>query len=358
MKQNCMLAVTMLVASISVSAKSEVECKNCKDSGLVYDQKCPVCHGTKYMWVCTGGFDSRTHWNGESSYRQVDQSSQYCGYGSTYKPIHKNCKGTRKRINCPNCAKGKTKSVSTGKVARPCPVCHGKGAQGKVHGVYYVIRDASYVSDEDREFVFLKMDKSEVDGGQQEFRSRIFKKAMNASELADYKAVYPRAKVFESLDEMKEFLRKFPSGTTSTAEVSQPTVYIVKDATQVTANDRRIVFEDLGNGYASYSSRNIIQRRFTEQDVEDFKLINPRCRVFETLAELKAFMRTVRVIDGGTQEYVPRRREVRSIAPTDNTLPSTSGKGAQKTLTMEELDERLKVEMEHEKEMIKRRLGE
>ena len=357
MKHNCILVVATLVATMFVSVNAEEECKHCKGSGLVYD-KCPVCHGSKYVWVCTRGFDSRTYWSGETSYRQTDQSSQYCGYGSTYKPIHTNCKGTRKRVNCPNCAQGKTKSVSTGKVARPCPVCHGKRAQGEVHGMYYVIRDASYISDQDREFVFLQMDKSEVDGGRQDFRSRIFKKAMNVSELADYKAIYPRAKVFESLDELKEFLRKFPNGTTSTSEVSQSTVYIVKDATQVTANDRRIVFEELGNGYSSYSSRNIIQRRFTEQDVEDFKLINPRCRVFETLAELKAFMRTAKVIDDGTQECWPRRREVRRITPTEDTPFGTSGIGAQKPLTMEELDERLRVEMEHEKEMIRRKLGE
>ena len=338
--------------------KAEVECRICKDEGVVYE-KCPVCRGTKYVWTCSGEPREQTYWSGYS-YRQTE-SDPYCGYGSTYKPIHKNCKGTRKRINCPNCAKGKTKSVSTGKVAKICPSCRGKGkaGTGESDGMYYIIRDASYITDSDREYVFLRMDKSGMDDSTPIYNTRIFKKAMDEAELSDYKTVYPMAKIFESLEEMKEFLRKNPNGVSSSLPGSgQPTVYIVKDATQITANDRRIVFEDLGSGYSSYSSRNVIQRRFTEQDIEDFKLINPKCRVFDTLGDLKAFMRTAKVIDAADQDGLSLRREPRRIASPESTTPSTAGAGRRKTLTMEELDERIKAEMEHEKEMLRRRLGE
>lgn len=310
------------------------------------------------MWTCSAESSTRTYWNG-SSYRQADPDSQYCGYGSTYKPLHKGCKATRKRINCPNCAKGKTKSVSTGKIAKVCPSCHGKGKEIEANdGVYYVIRDASYITDQDREYVFLQMGKQGADARLAGFNSKIFKKTMDEFELSDYKAVYPKAKVFESLEEMKDFLRKNPNGTPSTGSANlQSSVYIVKDVTQITANDRRVVFEELGSGYSSYSSRNVIQRRFTDQDIEDFKLINPRCRVFETLSELKAFMRTAKVIDA-EQEYVPPQREPRRVIQQSTTTPVTTSGGRRRALTMEELDERIKAEMEHEKEMLKRRLGE
>lgn len=355
--KNCKLALAIMITVLSFLANAEVECRTCKDEGVIYE-KCPLCRGSRYMWTCSAESSARTYWNG-SSYRQTDPDAQYCGYGSTYKPLHKGCKATRKRINCPDCAKGKTKSVSTGKIAKVCPVCHGRGKEvEQSDGVYYVIRDASYITDQDREYVFLQMDKPVADGRSAGFSSRIFKKAMAQQELSDYKAVYPKARVFESLEEMKDFLRKNPNGTANASTASsQPSVFIVKDAMQITANDRRIVFEELGNGYSSYSSRNIMQRRFTDQDVEDFKLINPRCRVFETLSELKAFMRTAKVIDSD-QEFVAPPREPRRAIQQSTTTPVTTSGGRRKALTMEELDERIKAEMEHEKEMLKRRLGE
>lgn len=359
MEMNKSIVLTIVLVTTCMSALSaEVECKACKDEGVVYE-KCPVCRGTKYVWTCTEESSARTYWNGYS-YQKME-TSPYCGYGSTYKPLHKSCRGTRKRINCPNCAKGKLKSVSTGKVAKVCPSCNGNGKPGEEasDGIFYVIRDASYITDSDREYVFLRMDKSGMDSGAPMFNASIFKKAMSESELADYKTVYPRAKIFETLEEMKDFLRKNPNGTqSSSSEYGQPTVYIVKDETQITANDRRIVFEELGNGYSSYSSRNVIQRRFTEQDIEDFKMINPKCRVFNTLGDLKAFMRTAKVIDSAGQDVFPPQHVSRRVAPMETPTPTTTGIGSRRTLTMEELDERIKAEMEHEKEMLRRRLGE
>ena len=69
-------------------------------------------------------------------------------------------------------------------------------------------------------------------------------------------------------------------------------------------------------------------------------------------------MRTAKVIDAADQDGLSLRREPRRIASPESTTPSTAGAGRRKTLTMEELDERIKAEMEHEKEMLRRRLGE
>ena len=356
-------AMAFMVVGMSFAVNADVACTTCKDEGVVYNP-CPVCRGTKYVWKCNASQTSSRYNTSRLSY-YVDSAPSdakgdlYCGYGSTYMPIHADCRGTRKRINCPNCAKGKSKRVSTGKVSAPCPVCHGgkPGAGGE--NEYYIIRDARYISDEDREYIFLHMDKDDNAPRSSYGRSRVFKKRMSATDLEDFKVIYTQAKVFSSLEEMKAFLRRSPTGTGSTSMVSRkPTVYIVKDVTQITANDRRIVFEDLGDGYSSYSSRNIVQRGFTEQDIEDFRLINPQCRVFETLSELKAFMRTAKVVDNEERNLAPVVRTTRRVVVPSTATPASSESGQQKTLTMEELDARIKADMEHEKEMIRRRLGE
>ena len=89
------------------------------------------------------------------------------------------------------------------------------------------------------------------------------------------------------------------------------------------------------NSYASVVSR------FVEEEKMD-------------LDELKAFMRTAKVIEVETPRRVMRRpdHEPSSVTPKPSATPA-SGK-----LTMEELDARIKAEMEHEKEMIQRKLTE
>ena len=216
---------------------------------------------------------------------------------------------------------------------------------------FYVIRDSRYISDDDREYVFFKLGKEKAENEALYMRSRIFKRQFTQKELDEYKAIYINCKIFETLDAMKEFVK---TGADRTADGQKPLAYAIRNAENVTTYDRRVVFEDLGGVYSSYSSGNIVVRRFSDQDIADFKMINPKSQVFRTLDELKTFMRTVKVIDVETPRRVIRRavHEPSSVIATPPSTPS----GGQ--LTMEELDARIKAEMTHEKEMIQRKLNE
>ena len=217
---------------------------------------------------------------------------------------------------------------------------------------FYVIRDSRYISDDDREYVFFKLGKENAENVPLYMRSRIFKRQFTQKELDEYKTLYANCKIFATLDEMKEFVK---NGADGMSGGQKPLVYAIRDAENVTTYDRRVVFEDLGSGYSSsYSSGNIVVRRFSDQDIADFKMINPKGQVFKTLDELKAFMRTAKVIEVETPRRVMRRpdHEPSSVTPKPSATPA-SGK-----LTMEELDARIKAEMEHEKEMIQRKLTE
>ena len=83
-------------------------------------------------------------------------------------------------------------------------------------------------------------------------------------------------------------------------------------------------------------------------------MINPKSQVFRTLDELKAFMRTAKVVDVDA----PRRTMRRSVQEPSSKGAAPSATPANGQLTMEELDARIKAEMEHEKNMIQRRLKE
>lgn len=327
---------------------AEVKCKKCNDKGVIY-KECETCRGTKYVWKCHAP-QNRSYY---SAIQPAVNTSGYCGYGSTYKPIHENCKGTRKRINCPDCVKGKSKNFSTGKIAVACPYCDGNGT---LAGEYYVIRDARFITDSDREYVFLHMDRPGDNEGDPLSRAKIFKKRMDKEALEEFKTVYANSKVFETLEEMKTFMKN----NRGVGPVSQnPTLYAVRNPDRVTSNDRRVVFEQLGESVVSYFGGNVVQRRFSAQDLEDFKMINPKCRVFQSLDELKEFMRTVQVVETG-DDYPPPRRVVRRAEPAQPAVtvtPSAPSSNGGRQITMEELDARIKAEMEHEKEMIQRSLN-
>lgn len=224
---------------------------------------------------------------------------------------------------------------------------------GEGHGDakdYYVIRDSRYISDDDREYVFFQFGKDKVENGASYMRSRFFKRQFTLKELDEYKTIYANCRVFSTLDEMKEFVKN--GGRT--ADAQKPIAYAIRNAENVTTYDLRVVFEDLGSGYSSYSSGNIVVRRFSDQDIADFKMINPKSQVFRTLDELKAFMRTAKVVDVDA----PRRTMRRSVQEPSSKGAAPSATPANGQLTMEELDARIKAEMEHEKNMIQRRLKE
>ena len=218
--------------------------------------------------------------------------------------------------------------------------------------VYYVIRDVSYITDEDREYAFLRLDKEDAEDTR--FRPRIFKKRLSKEEVEELKTIYAHSKVFDTLDELKDFLRH---GKSQLPGAEKPIVYVVRDAEKVSVYDRRMVFENLSEGSYNRNFGNVLVRRFSQQDISDFKLINPRCKVFESLDDLKAFMRTVKIIDA-QDPPISRNVTLREVSSSPAESPSAETAPARKQLTMEELDARIKADMEHEKEMLRRKLGE
>ena len=219
-----------------------------------------------------------------------------------------------------------------------------------------MIRDARFITDSDREYVFLHMDKPGDNEGDPASRAKIFKKRMDKEALEEFKTVYASCKVFETLEELKTFLK---NNRTVGAVQRDPMMYVVRNPERVTANDRRVVFEQLGQGTVSYFGGNIVQRRFSVQDLEDFRMINPKCRVFESLDDLQAFMRAVQVVETGEDDPPPRRvvRRAEPAQPAATVAPSAPSSNGGRQITMEELDARIKAEMEHEKEMIQRSLN-
>ncbi len=164
-------------------------------------------------------------------------------------------------------------------------------------------------------------------------------------------------------------------------DASRPMKYAIRKSDRVTAEDRRIVLEDLREP-ASFENNfgNIVVRKFTSQEeLDDFKLVNPKGMVFNTLAELKAFMRTVEIAeDSNGQEVLPRRRRrgvqppVVQEEPEDKpvqepvapvkTEPAPDDEPAanpvKRTKPQRELtdEERLLIELKHDEEMLKRKI--
>lgn len=215
-------AFAMLSFAAVAKDGDDVVCKTCKDVGEV-KETCPLCRGTKYMWTCNkpdttskrGRFVVHD-WEEEQNARANERDSKYCGYGSTYKAIHKSCKGTRKRINCTRCATGKSKSKSTGKIMVPCPDCDGKKHLKKT---CYLVRDSRWISPEEKEYVFEKMDKPGT-GPDKRVRPNVFKGRMTGEQLENFKAINQDGKAFDSLDELKEFIKN-----NKTRIVTNPTAF-------------------------------------------------------------------------------------------------------------------------------------
>ncbi|MBP5284524.1 MAG: hypothetical protein ILO34_00240 [Kiritimatiellae bacterium] len=215
-------ALAMLSFAAVAKDKDVVVCETCKDSGEI-KETCKLCRGTKYVWKCNKPDTTSRRgrivvhdWEEEQNARANEKGSEFCGYGSTYKPIHKACKGTRKRMSCPGCAAGKSKSKSTGKVSVPCPDCDGKG---HLKTTYYLVRDSRWISPEEKEYVFEKMDKPGT-GPDKRVRPNVFKRKMTGEQLEDFKVINQDGKAFTSLDELKEFIKN-----NKTRIVTNPTAF-------------------------------------------------------------------------------------------------------------------------------------
>ena len=100
------LLAIVLAGSLPFLAGAAVVCSNCGDTGKE-TVKCPVCRGTKYMWKCIG-----TKYAQGTAVKLTDEDA-FCGYGTTYHPLHSGCTSSKTRIACPMCI-SRSKVSSTG----------------------------------------------------------------------------------------------------------------------------------------------------------------------------------------------------------------------------------------------------
>lgn len=364
------LALALCASGTTAKEEKEVVCKTCNDTGTV-EKQCPVCRGTKYMWRCVQG--KNKGWYSEGSSYRYDENENYvrvrsdkgwCGYGATYKAIHSNCKNTRKRVVCPNCA-SKSKTSATGKVAVACPDCDGRGTLMKS---YYLVRNVHEL-EYNREYILRQLERGRE-------CSCVQRRKMTKEDLADYKIENSNCKVFESEEELLAFLK---DGEKQKAGAKW--YFAVRDAKNVTMYDKRRALEDMANGnYYSYSDSNVLKRKFTDEEVKDFKALNPNCKMFRDVDEFKEFMRNVKPVSEGGP--VVRRFEegggpvVRRwssdgegsgtrIVITNGmrrfyrTRSSSYGREPQqqRELSPEELQKIIDAENVHDKEMFERKFG-
>jgi len=209
--------------------------------------------------------------------------------------------------------------------------------------LYYIVRDADNVTENDRRTVFENL----YDGCRSYNTSNLIIRNFPELDLEYFKKANPKCRVFETLNDLKAFMlsvkivERRPSQKDPT-----PSFYIIRNAENVTEDDRRTVFENLYEGCSVYSTSNILVRRFSELDLEYFKKANPKCRVFETLNDLKAFMLTVKIASPQNDS------DVGATSGTDN-VPSSPVRRA--GMTEDEARRQIEVDEEHTNEMIRRR---
>ena len=357
------LAVVVLALCASGKAakeEKEVVCKTCNDTGTV-EKQCPVCHGTKYMWQCVqgknrGGYSERIsyRYDENGNYVRVRSDEGWCGYGATYKAIHSNCKNTRKRMVCPNCA-SKGKTSATGKVTVACPDCDGQGTLMKS---YYLVQNAREL-EYNREYILRQLEQGRM-------CSYVQRRRMTKEDLADYKIENSNCKVFEEEEELMAFLKRGEE-----QKAGAKWYFAVRDAKNVTMYDKRRALEDMASGsFYSYSDSNVLKRKFTEEEVKDFKALNPNCKLFRDVDEFKEFMRNVKPAAGGPS--VVRRwtseeqngvggenpvltNRTRRVMYSRSYPPSSSSRARE--LSSEELKKIIDAENAHDKEMFERKFG-
>ena len=78
--------------------------------------------------------------------------------------------------------------------------------------------------------------------------------------------------------------------------------FAIRDAKNVTMYDKRRALEGMANGnFYSYGYSNVLKRKFTDEEIKDFKALNPNCKLFRDVDEFKDFMRKVKAVaDGGS----------------------------------------------------------
>lgn len=270
------LGILGALGSQGATARKDVVCTTCRDTGKV-SVPCEVCSGSKYVWVC---------YEREERKRVVRPNAKdtgYCGYGNVYKPYHENCKKSRKRINCPNCANA-SKTFSSGKVISPCPDCDGNGT---LLTTYYVILDARTVKN--RRPLLLK----QLETAPFKDSKLLVCRRMTPDDLADFRIGNVNCRAFESLEAVTAFVRDGEA-----AQAGAKWYFAVRDRNQVTLADKRVALEDLARGNVpAVPSKNVLKRRFTDEELEDFRALNPDSVTFRDLDEFKKFIRSVKTAE-------------------------------------------------------------
>lgn len=340
--------------------QKEVVCKTCNDTGSI-KEVCPVCRGTKYVWKCVPsqnkGWSYSTSIRYDENGNRINADCGWCGYGSTYKSLHSNCKNTRKRCVCPNCVSGKGKTSATGKVTVPCPDCDGQGVLVKTYYAIPNVRNVEY----ERDYIIRQLERGQS-------CSYVQKRKMSKDELADYKIENSNCKVFENYEALLSFLKNGEA-----QESDAKWYFAIRDTNNVTMYDKRRALEDIANGsFCSYSDSNIIKRKFTEEEVKDFKALNPTCKMFRSVDEFKEFVRNIKTVaDGGpsvirrTREYEQDGDRERTVITQDGVRQVTRTRGRPyehritppRPLSQEEVEESLDAENAHDKEMFERKFG-
>jgi len=339
-----------------------VACKTCNDTGRVA-AACPVCKGSRYMWQCMPGknrsyssYVRRFDENGNLVSANADDS--WCGYGATYKALHTNCKNSRKRVICPNC-QNKGKSSSTGKIAKACPDCDGRGTLMKT---YYLIRDTRDVTT-DREYICRQIERGTC--------PYVIQRKMTKDDLADFKIENMRCKVFEKREDAIAFIKQ---GEENDADAKW--YFVIRDANQLTMSDKRNALESTPT-CDSYGCSNVFRRKLTDDMVKDFKALNPTCKLFRDADEFKDFVRNAKTVSAERhswnvedeqpfEDVVGRAcvqtnasgrvyRRIERPLPTDNGGASTSYES--RLPSPEEQKAIAEAEERHDREMFQKKFG-
>jgi len=180
---------TLCALSVMGAQKKAFVCAACHDTGKVA-ALCPLCHGSKWMWKCEpkgggGGKGWATYEVLSNDGDGIRTTEGWCGYGTTYKALHRSCPNVRRRVACPNCP-GAKKGAATGKIRVACPDCDGKG---HMRTVYYIVRDTSALTDGRRLELSV-------------LRELIERRKLTPDELAEYRTEHSNSKVYVRLDEL------------------------------------------------------------------------------------------------------------------------------------------------------------
>lgn len=204
-----LLAILIAAAAViaPASAKAFV-CTNCNDVGKIKVQ-CPVCLGTKYMWKCLSTKYST------GNYSSLTEPGVFCGYGTTYHPLHPNCKSSKARICCPMCI-SKSGVSSIGYAELDCTMCDGKG---NLFSTVYIVKDPDMLSP----FLLSESD-SDLAAGRTG-TSNVIMRRMSGEDIEDYLTVYPKSRIFTGIGSLRRYAHLHAlrnGGAARTIVVSSP----------------------------------------------------------------------------------------------------------------------------------------